>query len=151
MVVFGFMPRFAVFALLTLPIIAGTDDWPGWRGPLSEVRLDKFPCELDHRGHVAQVNLLPPGVSRGGSPAGGSAGGLGNSGSDQFDREATRLGTAPPKALGNGRTGRGTAFGRPGPRLADAPGHGVDALWRLKAWQIRACGRSGRSRSKTEL
>jgi hypothetical protein len=34
----------------------------GGRGPLSKVRPDEFLRKLDHRGYVAEINLLPPGV-----------------------------------------------------------------------------------------
>ena len=48
--------------------------------PLSEVGPDQFFCQLDHRRHVAEADLFPPGVSRGGTQPGGSADALGNSG-----------------------------------------------------------------------
>jgi hypothetical protein len=40
--------------------------------PLSEVGFDQFLRQLDHRRHVAEINLLPAGVRRGGSQSGGS-------------------------------------------------------------------------------
>jgi len=46
-----------------------------WSGPLaahgalSKVRPDEFLRKLDHRGHVAEADLFPPCVRRGG-PAG---------------------------------------------------------------------------------
>jgi hypothetical protein len=44
------------------------------RLPLSKVSGDKFPGQLDHRGHVAEVDLPPPDVSRGGTQSGGGSG-----------------------------------------------------------------------------
>ena len=34
----------------------------GCRTRLSEVGLYEFPRQLDHRGHIAEVDLLPPGM-----------------------------------------------------------------------------------------
>ena len=44
------------------------------RLPLSKVSRDQFLRQFDHRGHVAEDDFLPPGVSRTGSQSGDTAG-----------------------------------------------------------------------------
>jgi hypothetical protein len=44
------------------------------RGGLSQRRLDQFLRQVDHRGNVAEADLLPPGVSGRGSQSGRSTG-----------------------------------------------------------------------------
>ena len=62
-------PRAQIFLL----VVADTLEWTG-RGCLSKVSRDQFLRQFDHRGHVAEADFLPPGVSRTGSQSGDTAG-----------------------------------------------------------------------------
>jgi hypothetical protein len=50
------------------------------------MRPNEFPGQLDHLGHIAEADLVPPGVSGGGSEAGGSAGVFPQTAQGRLDR-----------------------------------------------------------------